>query len=108
MSLASPATVRRVTAALFVIQCLFSAAFIAGATINPILSAQLSGQEALAGLPGTLVLIGGALASYPAGWLSDRVGRRLALSLGFLLGLSGMLVAGGSVVAGSYAGFLAG
>ncbi len=58
-----PANVgQRIAATLFVTQSIASAALIANVTVNPILGAQLSGNDALAGLPGTLLLIGAASA----------------------------------------------
>jgi len=108
MELPSERTIRRVTGTLFVAQCLASAALIAGVTVNPILSVQLGGHEALAGLPGTLTLLGAALAAYPAGRLSDRFGRRGALTGGFVLGMLGMGMAALAAVVRAYAPFLLG
>lgn len=104
----SERTIRRVTTTLFVTQCLVSAALIGGVTVNPILSVQLGGYEALAGLPGTLTLICAALASYPAGRISDRIGRRGVLTIGLVLGMIGMALAAISAVARSYMPFLLG
>jgi len=99
---------RRITWTLFVTQSLALAAVIANSAVNPIIGATLSGQDALAGLPSTLMLIGAASAAYPAGRLMERIGRRGGLALGFLSGLVGMLIAGGSVIAHSFPGFLFG
>jgi len=78
-------TTRRITWAIFTSQSLFAAAFIAMATLMSIIAVDLSGSDLNAGLPATLLLLGHALAAYPVGWLMDRVGRRLGLSLGYLL-----------------------
>jgi MFS family permease len=102
------AVVQRITTTLFLAQSLTSAALIAGGTINPIVGAQLSGQPQLAGLPGTLVILGAAGIAYPAGRLMDRIGRRAGLALGMSLGLAGSLVAALAAVATSFAGFLLG
>lgn len=99
---------RRITWTLFVTQSLASAALIANAVVNPIIGAQLSGLDALAGLPGTLLLIGAASAAQPAGRLMDRLGRRPGLALGFLCGMAGMLLGGVAVVARSFPLFLIG
>jgi len=104
----TPGAARRITAVLFVAQSLGSAALIANATVNPIIGATLSGQDALAGLPGTLLLIGAAGTAYPSGRLMERVGRRWGLALGFAVGSAGMLAGGVAVVLHSFAGFLFG
>src|SRR3989304_4506988 len=100
--------VGRLTWLLFFGRSLSPAAFIAGATIGSILGAELSGRPALAGVPGALYLLGSAMAAYPAARLMERTGRRAGLSLGFVIGLIGALIAGASVLAHSFAGFLAG
>lgn len=108
MTIYTPAAARRIAATLFVTQSLASAGLIANATINPIIGAQLSGQDALAGLPGTLLLLGAAGAAYPAGRLMQRVGRRPGLALGFLSGAAGMLIGGAAVVSQLFPLFLLG
>jgi MFS family permease len=103
------ATVRsRLTWLLFFGRSLSSAGFIASATIATIVAKQLTGQAALAGVPGALYLLGAALAAYPAARLMERAGRRPGLSLGFMIGAAGALVAGLAVVVHSFAGFLLG
>ncbi|MEN9934988.1 MAG: hypothetical protein RLZZ387_1567 [Chloroflexota bacterium] len=104
----SPAAARRIATTLFVTQSLASAGLIANATINPIIGSRLSGQDALAGLPGTLLLLGAAGAAYPAGRLMQRLGRRPGLALGFLAGTLGMLVGGVAVVSHVFLLFLLG
>ena len=99
---------RRITWTLFVAQGLASAALIANGTVNPIVGAELSGREALAGLPGTLLLLGAAGAAQPAGHLMQRVGRRWGLALGFFIGLVGMLIGGSAIMAHSFIWFLLG
>jgi MFS family permease len=94
--------------ALFFAQGLFTAAVIAAFTLSPIIAANLAGSDSAAGVPSTLTLVGRALVAYPAGWLMDRVGRRRGLSLGFLLGIGGALVAAAAVLQNSFLGFLAG
>jgi MFS family permease len=91
-----------------VAQSIGSAALIANATVNPIVGAELSGNDALAGLPSTLLLLGAASASQPAGYLMQRVGRRWGLALGFFVGLVGMIVGGFAIVTHSFALFLLG
>jgi MFS family permease len=99
---------RRTTAVLFLAQSLFTAAVIASFTLSPVIAADLSGREGAAGLPTTITLIGRAAMAYPAGWLMDRAGRRLGLSLGFVLGAAGGAVSVLAIVQGSFPIFLAG
>jgi MFS family permease len=104
----SAGAARRITWTLFLAQSLGSAALIANATVNPIVGAELSGSDALSGLPGTLLLVGAASAAPPAGRLMQRVGRRWGLALGFFVGLVGMVVGGMAIVAHSFPLFLLG
>jgi MFS family permease len=96
--LIAPTVGRRLVGTLFVTQSLASAGYIANIAVNTILGKNLSGSEALAGLPGTLLLLGAAASAYPAGRLMQRIGRRYGLTLGFLLGLLGMLASSAAVV----------
>src|SRR5437870_2267317 len=98
----SPAVTRRIMITLFASQSLASAAFVANNTINPIVGAELSGQPELAGLPGTLLLIGAACAAYPAGRLIQRIGWRPGLTFGLCIGLIGMLIGGIAIVIHSF------
>ncbi len=104
----SHSTRQRLTGALFISQSLFSAAMIAAFTLSPILAAELGGSDSAAGVPNTLTLLGRAAAAYPIGWLFDRVGRRLGLSIGFALALAGAVLTVWSVMNGSFIGFCAG
>lgn len=99
---------QRLTGALFISQSLFSAAMIAAFTLTPILAAELGGSDNVAGVPNTLTLLGRAAAAYPIGWLFDKVGRRLGLSLGFALALAGAVLTVWSVMNTSFIGFCAG
>jgi MFS family permease len=99
---------RRITGTLFVTQSMASAALIAQVTIGAIASAQLGGSIALAGLPTTVVLIGAAMAAYPAGRFMQRFGRRPGLALGFLFGMIGMLLDAVALIIGSFALFIVG
>ncbi len=104
----SHSTRQRLTAALFFSQSLFSAAMIAGFTLTPILAAELGGSDNAAGVPNTLTLLGRAAAAYPIGWLFDKVGRRLGLTVGFALALAGALLTVWAVMNGSFLGLCAG
>jgi MFS family permease len=99
---------RRILVILFIAQCLGSAALIANATVNSIVGAKLSGRDDLAGLPGTLLLFGAAVAAPWAGRLMQRLGRRPGLALGFFVGALGMVVSGVAIVAHIFPLFLLG
>jgi MFS family permease len=99
---------RRITAVLFAEQGLASAAFIAAATLNAIVAADLAGYASLAGVPSAVYLLAGAFAAFGWGILNDALGRRQALVLGFLIGSIGSAVAFFAIAARSFALFLAG
>jgi MFS family permease len=96
----------RIVTALFLAQILFTAATIAAFTLGPVIGAQLGGSDSYAGLPSTLSLFGRAVLAYPAGWLMDRAGRRLGLSLGFVLGVVGAILSAVAIRDGSLSLFL--
>lgn len=106
----APATglVRRLTWLLFFSQSIGSAGYIAGSTIGALVGARLSGQPALAGLPGAVHLLGSAATAYPAARFMERRGRRPGLVFGFSLGIGGALISGASVLLGSFPLFLLG
>ncbi|KPK03032.1 MAG: hypothetical protein AMJ56_20235, partial [Anaerolineae bacterium SG8_19] len=99
---------QRIVGSLFGAQSLFSAALIISFTLTSIIAVDLSGSESAAGLPSTVTLISRAALAYPIGWLLDRLGRRLGLSIGYLIGVTGALISAWSVISGSFMGFLAG
>jgi MFS family permease len=103
-----PSTVRRLVWLLFFSTSLGSAGYIAGNTIAAIVGDSLSQAKGLAGLPGAIYMLGGALASYPAARFMERIGRRLGLSLGFIIGIMGSLLAGAAVITASFPLFLFG
>ncbi len=104
----SNTTRQRITATLFTSQSLFSAAIIASFTLTPIIAADLSGSDSTAGIPSTLTLLGRAAAAYPLGWLMDKAGRRLGLSVGYMLAVLGAVTAVFAIFSGSFLGFLLG
>lgn len=81
-------TARKITFTLFLAQSLFSAGFIAGATVNSILGAKLGGNP-WAGVPAAVLLLGSALAASIWGVLMDSIGRRNGIALGLALGVLG-------------------
>lgn len=83
---------RKITFVLFAVQSLASAGFIAAATINPILGAQLAPDRSLATVPTAAYLLIGAFTASLWGVLMDRIGRRNSLTLGLIVGVLGNIL----------------
>jgi MFS family permease len=73
------------------------AGFIAAAAIIGLLAADITGRDLLAGLPAAAATLGTAAAATPLALRAKRLGRRRALTLGYLVAIAGTAVA---VVAG--------
>lgn len=58
----------------------------AGVTVGALLAQQMLGTDAYAGVPSALFTLGSAVATFAVGKLSQRYGRRLGLSTGFVVG----------------------
>lgn len=102
------ADARRITRTLFSVQSIASAGSIAIFPVFPILGAELSGRQALAGVPAMFYLLGSALSAFGWGYAMDRIGRRPSLILGMIIGaLASLLTAGGAMLK-SFSLFLAG
>ncbi|MBB28497.1 MAG: MFS transporter [Gemmatimonadetes bacterium] len=101
-------TQRRITTTLFACQSFFGATTILAFTLMAVIGSRLSGSDSAAGVPPTMMLLGRALAAYPVGWMMDKVGRRLGLSLGYLLGVLGGMISMVSVDQESFWGFCLG
>lgn len=99
---------RRTVATLFTTQSFFSAATIAAFTLTSIVAADLSGQDSLAGVPATVLMLGRAAAAYPMGALMDRAGRRAGLVVGFAAAAIGLLLSAYAIDWGSFLFFCAG
>lgn len=95
-------TERRIIGTLFTTQSLFAAAMIASFTLMPIIAVDLSGSNSAAGVPNTINLLARAIFAIPLGWLMDRIGRRLGLSIGFTLAVIGYVIAAFSLIGGSF------
>jgi MFS family permease len=80
---------RKITWILFVNQSLSSAGFIASATINSIIGAELGGSAAFAGVPSAVYLVGAAFAASAWGYIMDRIGRRNGMVAALLIGVLG-------------------
>ncbi len=93
---------------LFAGVALGSTGYIAASTVAAIAAEQLTGSPALAGLPGAAVVIGSAVGSAVLSLVMIRHGRRLGLTLGYLVGAGGAAVALLAVMLGSFPVFLAG
>ena len=79
---------RKITFTLFLAQSLFSAGFIASATVSSILAASLGGNR-WAGLPAAVQLLGSAVAASIWGVFMEKFGRRHGITFGLLLGITG-------------------
>jgi len=99
---------RKITTVLFFSQSLSSAAFIAAFTVNALIGVDLSGQKAMAGVPGGLVVVGMALGSMLWGFTMERIGRRKSIALGQIIGVIGSVVAVAAVVDRAFPLFLFG
>jgi MFS family permease len=99
---------RKITFILFIAQSLASAGFIAAATLNAIIGAQLGGSAGWAGVPSAVYLIGGALAASLWGVLMERFGRRNGIALGLLIGVFGAALVVIAIDAGALVLFLLG
>ena len=99
---------RNTTILLLVVQGLSSFANSVTATVNTIVGAQLSGSDALSGLPGGVLQIGSAIASILLGLTMDRMGRRATLAAGLGMGVLGAVIAAVSLSTGSFIWFLFG
>jgi MFS family permease len=100
---------RKITATLVATQSLFSASFIMVFTVGSIIAVELAGGNSQwTGVPSTLVLVGAAVIAYPIGRFMDRAGRRPGLTIGYVFGILGTVVAGLAVINASLLIFLFG
>jgi MFS family permease len=103
-----PRISRRITTTLFATQSLARAAFIATGTVSALVSAQITGNTAWAGVPAAVLQLSAAFSALAVAALTERTGRRRGLALGLGVGVLGAGVAAGAGVAGSLLLFLAG
>ena len=99
---------RKITIVLFLSQSLSSAGFIAAFTVNALVGVDLSGQKAMAGVPGAVYVLGQAFGALVWGFSMERIGRRGGLALGQVLGVIGSAIAMSAVVGRSLPLFLMG
>ena len=99
---------RKITTVLFLSQSLSSAGFIAAFTVNALVGVDLSGQKAMAGVPGAVTVLGQAFGALVWGYSMERIGRRGGIALGQVIGVIGSAIAMGAVVGRSLPFFLTG
>lgn len=68
---------------------LYGAAIIAVFAVNALVGAELSGQQALAGVPEAVRVLGQAFAALAWGYTMERIGRRRGLAMGQMVGVVG-------------------
>ncbi len=102
------AIARRITTVLFATTSLHSMAIVAIFTVTPIIAVRMTGSDASAGVPSTVMALGRAAGAYPVGWMMDRLGRRLGLSVGFLAAIVGVVTGALAVLQGAFWLFLGG
>jgi MFS family permease len=101
-------TARKITWILFANQSLASAGFIAAATINSIIGAQLGGSASFAGVPSAVYQVGAAFAASAWGYIMDRIGRRNGMVAGLLIGVIGNTLVLFAIATSSFFIFLVG
>jgi MFS family permease len=99
---------RKITTVLFLSQSLSSAGFIAAFTVNALVGVELTGERAMAGVPGGLYVAGQACGAMVWGFSMERIGRRRSIALGQLFGALGSTIAVAAVAARSFSFFLFG
>lgn len=100
---------QKITFTLLVGQSLFSASTIMIFTVSSIIAVELANNNnRWTGVPSTLVVVGAAMMAYPMGRFMDIAGRRSGLSVGYVIGIIGTLIAGAAVVNQSLPIFLLG
>jgi MFS family permease len=93
---------------LFVVQGLSSGAVTVSTSLSSIVIFNITGAEALSGLPSTINFFVSAWAAYWIGRLMQQRGRRFGLMLGYALGTVGAILAASMAVEKNLLGFLLG
>ena len=96
-----PPLIRRNTLRLALAQAFIGMGNQATPTLAPLITVQLLGSAALAGLGTSLLAVSRLLVAYPVGYLTDHYGRRAGMLLGLALTLLGALVVGTAMLAAS-------
>jgi MFS family permease len=92
----------RIIATLFASQSFISAGTAAMAAVLAIVAVELSGKQAWAGVPNSILQLAAAGAAFWFGDLWERIGRRLGVTLGLGLGAAGALLMFGAVQWGNF------
>jgi MFS family permease len=98
----------KITATLFASRSLITGGIIVMTPALSIVSSEVSGNEALAGVPSAVIQFAVAIASYAWGIIWDRIGRRRGLSLGLGFTVIGAIVSLMAVQLRSFPIFLLG
>jgi MFS family permease len=99
---------RRTVGSLVAGVALGSTGHIAAVTVATIVAADLAGSTAWAGVPGATVVLGAAIGSTLLSRLMVRRGRRIGLSSGYVIGVTGAVIATLAVIGHAYVVLLAG
>ena len=83
---AQEALYKRTLKIVVIAQILGGAGLAAGITVGALIAQDMLGTESFAGLPAALFTLGSALSAYLVGRFSQKYGRRLGLSYGFIAG----------------------
>ena len=94
--------------ALFASVALGSTGHLAAVTVAAIAGQDLLGDATLAGAPAAAVVFGAALGAIALSWLMSRMGRRVGLTAGYMLGVIGALIAAGGIITRSFPLLIAG
>ncbi len=99
---------RKITLVLFTSQSLSSSAFISAFTVNALVGVDLTGQTAMAGVPGAIYVTGQGCGAMIWGIAMEKFGRRRSLAFGQMLGVTGSVVAATAVISRCFLLFLGG
>jgi MFS family permease len=94
---------RRAVRTLVVSEALGGLGFSIGVAVSALLAEQVSGSEKLAGIPQTTQVLGAAISSWLLAQVMGRSGRRVGLTVGYLLGSAGAALCVVAGVLGSFA-----
>ena len=99
---------RRALALLAVVTAIGSTGLAAGGTAGALLGAQMTGTEAMAGLPLGLLVVGSAAAAIVVSRLTSFMGWGRSLALGYVLGLLGATLVVAATAVGNFVALLLG